>query len=438
MLRLLCTGDLHLGRHPTRISRSTRDVSVAHVWESIVDYAAEQSVDALVLTGDVVDRENRFYESVGPLQRGLERLADAGVEVFAVSGNHDWDVLPNLVQTLDPDDFHLLGSGGTWTSAPVRRDGGVAARLVGWSYRQQHQERSPLDQFSIGDLLPEEPEVPVLGLLHGEVDQPQSPYAPVTSSELAEAPVDGWLLGHVHAPHELEMPGSFALYPGSPQPLDPTETGAHGPWLVEIDETGAVDASMVPLATVRYGRREVDVGGVTDEAGFREAVTTALHDALEELDRGDDRLRSAVYRLRCVGRTPQSRELERYTEQAIDELRVDRGSVTATIDAIDIDTRPAIELERLLEGRDPPGELARLLVALRDGGEVDAALLDRAADQVGDVHTANAYAPLRRDPETRDRPDGERLRELLYRQGLRLLEELLAQGDAGEPGETDG
>jgi len=438
MVRLLCTGDLHLGRHPTRVPRSTREVSVAHVWDAVVDYAADQSVDALVLTGDVVDRENRFYESVGPLQRGLQRLAKAGVDVFAVSGNHDWDVLPNLVQTLDLEHFHLLGAGGTWSSALVRGDAGVAARLVGWSYRQQLQERSPLEQSPIDGELPGAPDVPVLGLLHAEIDQPRSRYAPVASGELAEAPVDGWLLGHIHAPQRVDIPGSFGLYPGSPQPLDPTETGAHGPWLVEVDETGVVDASMVPLATLRYGRREVDVSGITDEAGFREAVTSALHDALEEIARGDTQLRAAVFRMRCVGRTPRSRDLDRYTEQAIDELRVERASLTATIDAIDMDTRPAIELERLLEGRDPPGELARLLVALRDGDEVDAELLDRAADRIADVHKTNAYAPLRRDPETRERPDREGLRDLLYRQGLRLLETLLAQGESAEPGETDG
>lgn len=70
-LQILCTGDLHLGRYPSRVPPQRRDLSVEQVWEkNLVTYALQQDVDVLALTGDVVDNENATYESFGPLQGG--------------------------------------------------------------------------------------------------------------------------------------------------------------------------------------------------------------------------------------------------------------------------------------------------------------------------------------------------------------------------------
>ncbi|MEF8866370.1 MAG: metallophosphoesterase, partial [Salinibacter sp.] len=92
--RILCTGDLHLGRYPSGVHSRDREWAVDRVWENTVSYAIQQAVDGVVLTGDVVDAQNKRYEALGPLQRGLRRLGDAGIPVVAVAGNHDFDALP--------------------------------------------------------------------------------------------------------------------------------------------------------------------------------------------------------------------------------------------------------------------------------------------------------------------------------------------------------
>ena len=64
-IRILCTGDLHLGRRPTRVPQ-TADAHVfgpTSAWQSFVLAAIERKVDAVVLTGDVVDESNKFYEA---------------------------------------------------------------------------------------------------------------------------------------------------------------------------------------------------------------------------------------------------------------------------------------------------------------------------------------------------------------------------------------
>lgn len=92
-IRILCTGDMHLGRRPTRIPENSDSHSLRPtvVWHSLVSTAIERKVDAVVLTGDVVDESNKFFEAFSALQSGVEHLAKAGIPVLTVSGNHDFE-----------------------------------------------------------------------------------------------------------------------------------------------------------------------------------------------------------------------------------------------------------------------------------------------------------------------------------------------------------
>ena len=92
-IRILCTGDIHLGRRPSRVPESidAHALGPTAAWKCFVRSAIELKVHAVVLTGDVVDASNRFYEAFSVLQSGVEQLVKAGITIYAVSGNHDWD-----------------------------------------------------------------------------------------------------------------------------------------------------------------------------------------------------------------------------------------------------------------------------------------------------------------------------------------------------------
>ena len=38
--------------------------------ERIVDVAIQQRADIVAISGDLIDRENRFFEAFGPVERG--------------------------------------------------------------------------------------------------------------------------------------------------------------------------------------------------------------------------------------------------------------------------------------------------------------------------------------------------------------------------------
>jgi len=425
-LKILCCGDVHIGRRSSRLPAHVdgRLVSCGACWERVVDCALAERVDVVALSGDVIDRENRYYEAIGPLEAGIERLADAGIVTVAVAGNHDHDVLPRVAEALGPERLRLLGLGGRWERTSIRR-GDEAVEVMGWSFPEAVVRSSPLASLEL-----ERGELPVLGLLHADLDQPVSDYAPVSLAELRAAPVDFWLLGHVHAPRLDDAGAPPILYPGSPQAMDPGEPGVHGVWILELGRGRAVRLRQVPLSTVRYDSLELDVDGVADAGEFDRRVTAAVREHLARVAESAGPLRYLSLRLRITGRTPLHRSLESRVALLQQDLELENGEVTAVVERVEPETRPARDLEELARGADPVGVLARLLLSLdRDGHAEGAAqedvaeLLREAARVVNAVFEAKPYLSLPRE----DVDTAAVAARVLARQASLLLDELLAR-----------
>ncbi len=425
--QILCTGDLHLGRYPSRVLSRDRAWAVDHVWEDTVSYAVQQDVDVVVLTGDVVDAQNKRYEALGPLQRGLRRLEEAGIPVVAVAGNHDFDALPRLADMVEAERFHLLGRGGKWGTVTVSSEGHSPVEFVGWSFREAHAQQSPLESFPVERL---HDDCPTVGVLHADVDAPGSVYAPVSLDALQRQPVSAWLLGHIHAPSLWDDRSPLVLYPGSLQPLDPSETGPHGPWHVEVMSDETSTATHLPRASLRYEHLDVDVSAVDEEGDIEGAVTDAMRERLREVQEEGSMPHRLVYRLVLTGRTPLHREICDLVETWPGELEVPVEESTAVVESATAQTRPALDLERIAEGTDPPAVLAELLLAVREGEGEDLARDAWAAieEALQAVQDSPAYGPLRDADELS--PDRETLADMVHRQGLLLLDELRSQTDS--------
>mgnify|MGYP006425515593 CR=1 FL=1 len=413
--QVLCTGDVHLGRRPSRVPIENNELSVRRVWDRFVDTALNREVNVAVLTGDIVDSENEMYEAYGALERGIQDLVEGGVEVVAVA-------FPRLARSIELGGFHLLGQGGTWEEVELSGpDGEEAARFVGWSFPQATEHASPL-----GDLERSETDASTIGVLHCEVGSGEGQYAPVRRDALARAPVDAWLLGHIHAPGEHREGGQLQLYPGSLQPLDPGEPGVHGAWLIEVTP-GEITVEKLPLASLRYKEFALDVTDLDAEEEIETQVLQSLRDDLEELSDRWPELSHVAYRLLFEGRTNLHREIEETIGQMAQSLQPEVDGTTATIEAFELETCPDYDLENLAQGDDPPGVLAQLLLKLGDGDVDDTrvqTLLRRASKATTKVHESSRYEPLRHDSETREPPNREKLQSMLYKQGLLLLDEL--------------
>src|SRR5690606_33213369 len=135
-VKILCTADVHIGRRPSRLPESVDSgaLSCARIWSSLVERAITERVDLLLIAGDLVDQANRFYEAAGAVEAGVRALVAEGIATMAVAGNHDHDTLPWIARGFDPDEFRVLGSGGSWERHTVYVEGRAALHLDGWSF----------------------------------------------------------------------------------------------------------------------------------------------------------------------------------------------------------------------------------------------------------------------------------------------------------------
>jgi DNA repair protein SbcD/Mre11 len=423
-VKILCVGDIHLGRQPSRLPShvidhpGARSLGPTGAWERTVAFAIAARVDAVLLAGDVVEQEDDFYEAFSDLRAGVALLTGAGIEVLAVAGNHDVQVLPRLAETVPG--FRLLGRGGRWEVADIKgRDGALTTRVLGWSFPAARVHSSPFSQR-----VPtwREGATPLIGLLHCDRDAPGSPYAPVPTRELEDVPTDAWLLGHVHKPDPLSPPRPIG-YLGSLTGLDPGEPGARGPWLLEITASG-LGISHVPLAPLRWEEVQVDVTDVGRDEEVHRAVIGAI-DALHDLVTSASVNPAAIgCRLRLTGRNDLRGAIERrLRSEDPREIVHTRDGITYFVHDWRMAVLPALDLEELAKGRDPAGLLARKILVLRDDKSSERRqLVADAQRRLEQVTNGQHFTPLNAEV-----PNEAVTAEILERAALRALDALLKQ-----------
>ena len=416
-MKILAIGDLHLGRRPSRLppglADGARDLGPAGAWRRAVKAALEAKVRAVLLAGDLVEKEDDFFEAYRELSEGVRRLTEAGVAVIGVAGNHDVKVLPRLAEQIP--EFKLLGANGQWEPCPIQ-DGGEALTLWGWSFPQARVQQSPLPHGPF-----ERRPGLNLGLLHCDRDAGSSSYAPVASRDLARAGLDGWLLGHIHKPDELSAPSPNG-YLGSLTGLSRRESGARGPWLIRIERGAIAELAQLPLAPLRWQRLDLDIEGIAEPADAKGKLIAGLRQFDEGFTDPAQAPEAVALDLRFTGRTRfGGAVLKEFTLEDRDAIYTGTGNRHYFIETLSARTRPEIELERLAERSDPPGLLAQRLLWLEqpEGHEERDRLVALAKERLGEETKKpvwSALAPVDPDPV-----------EWLTQAGYRALDQLLAQ-----------
>jgi DNA repair exonuclease SbcCD nuclease subunit len=418
---ILFVGDVHLGRRPRRLPADLEeygvgkaDLTPAAAFRATIDHALASGVSAVVFAGDVVDSDNARFEAYGQLQRGVTRLTEHGIAVFAVAGNHDVEALPRLADAIDG--FRLLGRGGRWEQEVVREHGRPFARLLGWSFPSPAHATSPLRQ----DDFPrrKDDDLPLLGVLHCDVGAAESPYAPVSLAELRQSPADAWLLGHIHKPSITETRRPVG-YLGSLVGLDPGETGPRGAWSVRVASNGEIRSERVHTEPLRWETRDVALEPPGDAAAVERTVRRAI-ERLAEGPAATSSLRAVGCRIRLTGETGRLDVRRTIETHAFTDLRVTLGETVYFVDRVEDDTSVELDLETLATRGDPPGLLASRLLSIERGGDDARLLLQQARREL--QRTADDRRWLRLEPVELD---DTAVRRLLIDAGRRVLAELL-------------
>ncbi|MEE1127508.1 MAG: exonuclease subunit SbcD, partial [Acutalibacteraceae bacterium] len=85
-MKFLHLSDLHIG---IRVNEMSMLADQEHILAQIIDIAAVEKPDAVIIAGDIYDKTVPPAEGVALFDRFLTCLVEKGLPVFIISGNHD-------------------------------------------------------------------------------------------------------------------------------------------------------------------------------------------------------------------------------------------------------------------------------------------------------------------------------------------------------------
>lgn len=426
-MRLLCASNLHLGRRlaglPDHAGLDPARRSATAAWSRLCHAALTYHADAILLAGDIIDRENGLLEPAGALEHGLATLERAGIPVIAIAGDEDADALPRAVAMLDHPNLTLLDARRPATE--LHADG-EHLTIIGLAHHD-----IATGQDSLSALPAIEAIGPAVVMLHASLTDGNAPPGtvhPVQLEALAASPTRTWILGAPREPDIIDLDDTTAIEPGATLPLGPTETGPHGATLVDLFAEGGAVCELVPLSAVQFADVDLELAGTEDLDAIESAIVRALDTALDDALTMDavQALAAVPCTLHLTGPTPLHNALPGLLEELTQTLAVTHQGVTAILQAYELETHPPVALEALLGRPDPVGELARLLAALEEDGSptpAQEALVQRATDRLVAVHRSRVFAGAAHDPA----PDAETARTVLRREAWNVLDALVRQ-----------
>ncbi len=333
----------------------------------LVDLALAESVDFVLLAGDLYDGDWRDYNTGLFFTHQLTRLQEAAIPVLMIAGNHD--AASQLTRVLRPPENVLVFS----TRAPETRilePLGVAVHGQGFPTRAVTEDLVPAYPAADPDLFN-------IGLLHTSLDgRPgHESYAPSSLAGLRARGYDYWALGHVHQ-REVVAQAPWVVFPGNLQGRHVRETGPKGCTLVRVEDGQVSHLEHRALDVVRWSVCTVDLTAVTTLDAVYDRVEPALRAVLPAAEG-----RLSAVRIRLTGACGVHGRLHAEREQVANDCRVLAGSVGAGdlwVEQVQLDTRGTASAPA---GDDALGSLLRAI----EGLDLDPPRLADLAAEVADL-----------------------------------------------------
>ncbi|MGL4239848.1 MAG: metallophosphoesterase family protein [Beijerinckiaceae bacterium] len=350
--RFVHTADIHLDS-PLR-SLAMRDPALAGLvgdatraaFTRIVDLCLEEQVDALLIAGDLYDGDQTSMKTARFIGEAFRRLADAGIRVFVIRGNHDH--LARITRELTfPDGVHVFG--GRAGCEVIARRSGQPVAIHGLSFASDKATESLLPKYG-----KPKPDTVNIGLMHTSLggSPGHSTYAPCTVADLQASGFRYWALGHIHKRSVVEGAATIVM-PGMPQGRDINEDGPKSVTLATVADDGSLALEERVVGAAVFRRVSVDISDVEE-----------MRDVLRRAARGLEAFRAAgpsaqvIARVGLMGRTPLARRIRRDLDRVREDIALEVGAGRGLwIEAVESDAR---EPEAVMPAAGALAELARL------------------------------------------------------------------------------
>jgi len=274
MAKLIHTADIHLGAPLGWLGTSAerqRD-QLRTTLTRIVDLAATERADCLLIAGDLFDSQSPPASDVRHAIQEFERLrAASGTPVVILPGSHDY-LGPASVYSTHRKDFARHGS-----VSILGLDGrpSVDLHAVGLSIRGAAPMSNRSSAHQLAGLVPDPSFQHNVVVGHGSLTT-----APVAADDHPIAPNEfaGWsyvALGHWHSWRDVSSGGTTAIYPGAPEVIAVDQTGAGHVAVVTIDENGT-EAKRHRVGQRVISEVDVDLTGVTELSSIASRVRSEV------------------------------------------------------------------------------------------------------------------------------------------------------------------
>lgn len=299
--RFIHAADLHLDTPftgmsglPDRLRRHLQESTFAALGD-LVDLAVSESVDFIVISGDIYNDSDSSLRAQLRLKEAWDRLERHNIPVYAIHGNHD-PLSSSRMRLTTPPNVTIFGAQLGSVTATRRSDAQPVAVVSGISY----PTAAVTENTSL--LFHRDPDSPLyhIALLHANVDgqEGHDAYSPCSLKDLRDSGYDYWALGHIHKRQVLsEAP--WVVYPGNLQGRSLKETGPKGCYIVDVTESGETKLRFSELDHVRWIDMELPIDHLSTEESWRERVEEQLEEARERLAG-----RTGMVRFTFTGRGP--------------------------------------------------------------------------------------------------------------------------------------
>lgn len=410
-MKFIHTADIHLDSPLHRLEEyegaPVEEIRQAsrRAFENLIDLAIDESVDFVLIAGDLFDGDWKDYNTGLYFIKQVRRLGEAGIRVFVISGNHD--AAGRMTRTLPyPGNVHVFSSRKPETK--ILDDLKVAI----------HGQSFP--KVAVTDNLAIDYPDPIsgrfnIGLLHTSLTgrEGHENYAPCALDDLVNKGYDYWALGHVHQ-FETVAADPPIVFPGCIQGRHIRETGAKGCVLVTAEDGVSLEITRHDIDVIRWERVMVDLEGAASIDACLDRFKAVFE---KEIDRHDPK--PVVARVEFTGQTDLHARIAsdpEYIRESLRSAAIANFGDRAWIEKVKVGTRP--------EGRSvsDPGPLRELGSLVDDLASNDPELLALGRE----LSTLfQKLPPDYRQGESRIQPDDpQQMRELVEQAHALLVHRL--------------
>ena len=311
-IKILHCADMHLDSPFEGLASgkaSLRRREQRELLRRLTELARDEKVDIMLLSGDLLDSDNTYYETGEELNQCLRSLS---IPVFISPGNHDYYSPKSPYARLKLPSNVYVFSRSEMEYVPLPE---LGVRVYGAAFTEKSS--GPMLQ---GFTAEREEGLLNLMCIHGDVGSKESDYNPISLKDIEQSGMDYLALGHIHKASGLMKAGeTWYSWPGCPEGRGFDETGDKTVNIVTLSAQNC-QLETRSIAGRRYESLKLDVTGLDP--------LLAIHTSLP-----DDTMQD-IYRITLTGEADGNCDISRlysnleemfFELQIRDETRIYRG-----------------------------------------------------------------------------------------------------------------